>query len=303
MRKVFYLIVIFVLFIEVSARVARSLFLDSAVLSFDLSTADFVIEGPLTLIENKPLTAESFVPGQWSEYGKLKLTNPNSESVNFYMFVTETDGKACADVNIMLEVSDNGDDDWATVYEGEIEDIRGSNDKVPLTINEDMSKRTIYLRQKVQLKEDADKNTAGNVCLWDEVFRLENDDEDIKDDFVLSRNDMTVFYWIPPKTEVKEPDKHKEYEAGNEIKINWKVKSHTHDQEDSIKIGIYLYNENGGNLLMTIGENLENKGPYKWTPPTDLLGNDFKIKITAEDTHGLTNEDFSDESFSITPEE
>ena len=304
MQKNIYLTLIILLVLMLTANTALSVLADSAVLTnLTLSTADFEIQGPLTILENKPINVENFVPGQWSDYGRLRIVNNTEHPVNFYTYVSNTDGNVCPELNIMLEISDNGEEGWELVYEGELEEIRGNNDRIPLTINEDFSKDSIFLRQRVQLDESADKNDQGKECLWNEVFRLENDAEDIKDEYILSRHTMSVFYWIPPKTEVKEPSKNKEYEVGEEIKIKWKVKSATHDQDDEMKIDIELFEDSGATFLMDIANDLENKGQYKWLPPVDLLGDDFRIKILAEDGKGLTSENISEEDFSIVIED
>ena len=304
MQKNIYLTLIILLVLMLTANTALSVLADSSsLINLAISTADFEIQGPLTILENKPINVENFVPGQWSDYGRLRIVNNTEHPVNFYTYVSNTDGNVCPELNIRLEVSDNGEEGWELVYEGELEEIRGNNDRIPLTINEDFSKDSIFLRQRVQLDESADKNDQGKECLWNEVFRLENDAEDIKDEYILSRHTMSVFYWIPPKTEVKEPSKNKEYEVGEEIKIKWKVKSATHDQDDEMKIDIELFEDSGATFLMDIANDLENKGQYKWLPPVDLLGDDFRIKILAEDGKGLTSENISEEDFSIVIED
>lgn len=299
MNKIQYFILLLIFALLSTSSVAYALLTDSASLSFDLSTADFEVRGPLTILENKPINVDDFEPGEWSEYGRLRISNDLPAPANFYMYVTETDGNICHSVNILLEVSDNGTSDWVEVYEGEIEDIRGNNDRVALTLNEDFSRNSVYLRQKVQFREDARKNDAGKECLWDEVFRIESFEEEHESEHVLSRHNLGATYWMPPIAEIKDPNKNKEYEAGEEIKIKWKAKSQTKDKNDEMRIDLYLYDESGANEVMVIAEDLENDKEYKWTPPSDLLGDDFRIKLVVTDENGLTSEDMSDEDFSL----
>ncbi len=272
---------------------AQALFNDSAKLVLGLSTAIYEIQGFLLLIENKPIDSSDMIPGQWSEYGKLKVTNDIVPSSDFYMYISHTDGNICPDLIISLEVAEDEQSEWVEVYTGDLEEIRGNNDSILLRMG-DSGTESIFVRQRVQFKESANKNKAGKQCLWNEVFRLQGFPKEIYKEQVLTRNVMGAGYWIPPSVEIKEPKANKSYELSSVMSIKWKVKSHTHDKSESIKIKLDLYDFSGKTLVLNIAQDLSNSGSYKWLLPSDLSEGAYRIKIEAVDGESLSNAAFSD---------
>lgn len=284
-----------------SVKSAQALLQDSAKLVLGLSTASFEIQDFLLLIENKPIISSDMLPGEWSEYGKLKVTNDLEPNSDYYMYVSHTDGNICSEIIISLEVAENEQSDWIEVYRGDIEEIRGNNDRVLLNVDE-LDTNSILVRQRIQFKESANKNKAGKQCLWNEVFRLQGSTKETYKEHVLTRNIMSAGYWIPPSVEIKEPKSNKSYELGSLINIKWKSKSHTHDKNEDIEIKLDLYEASGENIVQTIAHDLDNTGSYKWALPNDLPEGDYKIKIEAVDGESLSNAAFSD-TFTITLED
>ena len=299
MKKTLLLLFLIMLTVPFTFKVGRALFSDKVSLILGISTADFEIFGPLTLIENKPLTADGLEPGDETVWGMLKVGNPLENDANFYMYVEKTDGKICGDLDITLEVSDDGENDWTQVYDGKLEKLKNQNKKVALVPDEDFSKDFVFVRQKVELTESIKKNEQGKDCTWREVFRIQGSDKKDYEDHKLLGNYLKAGFWIIPYVEVKDPDGGEEFRSGKEEKIRWKVKSSTKDKKDEMKIDIDLYDQSGTNFVMNIASDLPNDGTYKWLVPSDLTGDDYRVRVFAEDGNGLTNEDFSDGEFSI----
>lgn len=293
MKNKILTLVLIVIVSALSIKSAQSLLQDSAKLVLGLSTASYEIRDFLLLIENKPINSTDMIPGQWSDYGKLKVTNSLASEADFYMYVSHTDGNICPDVVINLEVAESAEGAWTEVYTGDLEEIRGNNDRVLLNIG-DISSDNIFVRQRIQFKDSANKNKAGKQCLWNEVFRLQGATKETYREHSLTRNIMEAGYWIPPTVEIKEPKGNKSYELGAVLNIKWKVKSHTHDKNENIKVMLDLYDSTGENLVLPIAQDLNNSNSYKWTLPSDLPYGEYRIKIEAVDGASLSNAAFSE---------
>lgn len=296
-----FTLLIFSVTIVASYKSAKSLFVSKAsVLGMSINIADFVNEPfDLEIISGKPVQALDFVPGEVSDYGEVKLVNQSALPVNFYMYTTEMDGSICPSSNIQIEISEDGSSNWETIYEGLTEDLRGNNDRLALTVDQDYSLNELYVRQQIQLAVDADKNDEGEECLWTEVFRAENKSENYKKELFIARNKLTSYFWTPPYIEVKEPSKDgAEFGVGKKESIKWKLKTVSVD-EDLVKTKVELYDATGATSLEVLAEDLYGEDTLKWVVPDELLGGEYLIRIYVEDPHGLYAEDFSDYTFTV----
>lgn len=291
-----------------SAQNAYSLLRDTAGLTLGLSTANFDPSGFLRILDNKPIVVEDVIPEDESDWGYVELLQNIYSPSKFYMYITETDGNVCSSVNIVIQSSDNENGPWETLYDGELEKIRGNNDRVELYSSDIESESTssaqqdsIYIRQKVMFSADADKNDAGKECLWDEIFRSEFSKKEYVES-TITRNILTATFWIIPEVEVKKPKNKESFVAEQNEQIKWKVKTHDKHEKEEVLIDIDLYDQSGANFVQNIATGVSNTGKLDWVPESSLIGDGYKIKITATDPYGLTNFDFSDEDFSIIAE-
>jgi hypothetical protein len=277
-----------------------AIFKDSAVLGVSMSIADFDVDDlVLNILEGKPIDSPYLLPEEWSEYGIVEVRSNSTLPINYYMYVTETDGNICPVANIQLEVATELEDAWEEVYNGDLEDIRGNNDRVLLGMSPSAPHSSLYIRQRVQLDSSADSNDEGKPCLWDEVFRAENKKENYKEELIIKRNSLLASFWTLPEIEVQNPkDSSDELEAGKEEKLKWKLKTAV-SEEKLVKITVDLYDETGTSLLFNIVDDLYDEDSYKWNVPQELAGDKYLLKVSALDENGLYSEDYSDEAFEI----
>ncbi len=281
------------------------LFSDTVTLTTDLSIATSEVSFEIEDIQGKPIDAVGLVPGEWSEVGSFKLTNsPNSMPIKTYLHIKNMDEKICGYLNIKVEAEYNNS--RYIVYDGELEKLNGENDSIELTVSEldflnPNEELTVY--QQIQLDGEANKNTQGESCIWDEF--IVGKGNEFNKEHRINRNKLSAGYWVAPEVEVKDPNQNKELLAEEKFTIKWKAKSVTHDPDDLMLVDIYLVKQDDDSEeiivenLEVITKDEENDSKYDWVPSTENIGDNYLIKVVVTDGHELVGEDISDKIFEI----
>lgn len=299
MKKVLFLLFILLITAVTSFKTSYALFSDSVAITFDLRVGEFEIE-PFEVISGKPIDFENAKPGEWSDFGIMKLREAVESDTEFYMYAKKINGNVCRAVDIKLEVSadvDVPEDAWTEIYNGRLDDIQPEKNKVVFEVDGE-NPEIFYLRQSVKLNNDAGKNDEGKDCEWDEIFIYNDKDSSDEKKLTIQRNKLSAGYWVNPAVEVKAPNGGEKFKQGDKMTIKWKAISPTHNKNDLIKVDIYLYDEEGV-AVRTIAEDQANDGQHEWTVPGGFNGK-YKIKIFITDAYGLSEEDSSDRTFTIT---
>lgn len=105
-------------------------------------------------------------------------------------------------------------------------------------------------------------------------------------------NTVTAGYWIPPTVSVTSPGSGDEWQVGSSHNITWTADSSDPSATASMDVDIDYKCDAGSYSSIATGE--ANDGTYSWTiPPT--ISSDCYVRVTATDSHGLTNSNESDQ--------
>lgn len=119
---------------------------------------------------SNPVDADNLLPGEYSDWSYMGVTNEGSVQGDVYMNADNFQGNGgiCANTNLVVEA--NSGSGWFEKYNGPLmdADTQMKLKAAPLNIGE-----TLQVRQRVQLDSAAPNSAQGETCTWDEVFVLE----------------------------------------------------------------------------------------------------------------------------------
>lgn len=108
---------------------------------------------------------------------------------------------------------------------------------------------------------------------------------------LVESNTMTAGWWVPPKITFTSPAHNEIWQVGATETISWTATlSDPHAMIDNLKLE-YKCGDADYSEIHTFSSN---PGSYDWTVPENI-SDECKIKITATDSHGLTNSAESEE--------
>jgi len=102
----------------------------------------------------------------------------------------------------------------------------------------------------------------------------------------VTGNTLSAGYWIPPAVSISSPAGGEEWQVGSSHNIMWSASSA--DPAATAGMDIDLDYSCGGDPWQTIIHNTTNDGTQSWTIPADISSS-CKVKVTATDSHTLTN--------------
>lgn len=130
-----------------------------------------------------PIVANNLMPGEYSDWSRIKVTNSSSTKVKLYFYVTDLIGSACEGTALELKTGLHGGNEHAfTVFNSNIEEIKGIDNRVEITghvFDPDMAVGAVAaVKLRAGISEDADNNSMGDSCSWTGVFVGEASTED-----------------------------------------------------------------------------------------------------------------------------
>lgn len=112
----------------------------------------------------------------------------------------------------------------------------------------------------------------------------------------VNNNQFTAGWWVPPTVSVTSPNGGEALYQNNPYDITWIATSS--DPAATVLIDLYYSIDGGATYPNTIATGEANDGTYSWTAP-NIFSSTVRIKVVATDSHGLTNNDVSDNNSTI----
>lgn len=118
-----------------------------------------------------PINAAGLLPGEWSEWSKVNVTNNSSSDVDVYFYVTNVDGAACHDTNLEFATAES--EEGTALFNSNIYDVKGVNNKVKIVDPNLAVDATAAFKIRAGLSLDAETHGQSKSCSWTGVFMAE----------------------------------------------------------------------------------------------------------------------------------
>ena len=106
------------------------------------------------------------------------------------------------------------------------------------------------------------------------------------DSATISGSSFSAGYWVVPEITFTNPHGGEEWQVGSTYDIHWSAASSDPSATAGMAIGIDYACDGGAWTNIIAG--IANNGTFSWTMPANI-SNNCKIKVTATDSHALTN--------------
>ncbi len=125
-----------------------------------------------------PIVAEGLLPGEFSNWSRVLVTNNSSSDVKLYFYVTDLHGAACTDTKLEVATGlTNVNEHEFSVFNSNINNIHGIYNKVELTgyvFDPDMPVNEVAaVQMRAGLDANAGNNSMNGSCNWTAVFVAE----------------------------------------------------------------------------------------------------------------------------------
>jgi len=235
---------------------------------------------------DKDLIEEDLNPGDFTG-NKIIIKDNGTTPFKYSISMDKTGGSdnVCSALNVKLER------DGVEVYDNKLSDL----DDLTLNLSgsQDEVNFKIYLDGNGSSLQD-------KSCEFDLDFiaKQKIPSGGFSDREKITSNEIKTDWWIKPDVEVLSPNGGEELLAGSSYDITWEAISTDSSDTAFMKIDIYFSMDGGDNFTL-LEDDTENDGVFGWVLNEDYVSDTLKIKIEAEDKHGLTGSDKSDDLFSI----
>ncbi len=131
---------------------------------------DIVLTGEGTQLPN-PIQDENLLPGEFSDWSKVNVTNNSTTAVDVFFYVTNVDGAACHDTDLQFATADSAEGTF--LFDSNIYDVKGFNNKVEIVDPSLAADAMAAFKVRAGLSADAENNGAPKSCSWTAVFVAE----------------------------------------------------------------------------------------------------------------------------------
>ncbi|MFS8130361.1 MAG: hypothetical protein ACMG57_00115 [Candidatus Dojkabacteria bacterium] len=118
-----------------------------------------------------PIKADGLLPGEWSDWSKVNVTNNSSTDVDVFFYVTNVEGAACHDTNLEFATAES--EEGTALFNANIYDVKGVNNKVEIVDPSLVMNATAAFKVRAGLAADAEVHGPSESCSWTGVFMAE----------------------------------------------------------------------------------------------------------------------------------